>query len=65
MDLEAVILSEVRERRILCDITCMWNLNYDTNEPIYQTKIDSQTQRRDLRLPRGRELEGGVLGVWG
>ena len=26
MDLEIIILSEVRERKILCDITYMWNL---------------------------------------
>ena len=31
----------------------MWNLKYDTNELIYKTETDSQTQRTDLWLPRG------------
>ena len=37
----------------------MWNLNYDTNELIYET--DSSMWRADLRLPRWRE-DG--LGAW-
>ena len=32
----------------------MWNLKYDTNEVIYETETDAQTQRTDLWLPRGR-----------
>ena len=32
-----------RERQISYDITYMWNLKYDTNELIYETKADSQT----------------------
>ena len=32
-----------RERQIPYDITHMWNLKYDTNEPIYKTETDSQT----------------------
>ena len=42
MDLEIIILSEVGqgERQIPYDIIYMWNLKYDTNEPIYET--DSQ-----------------------
>ena len=32
-----------RERQIPYDITYMWNLNYDTNEPISETETDSQT----------------------
>ena len=32
-----------RERKISYDITYMWNLKYNTNEHIYETKIDSQT----------------------
>ena len=32
-----------RERQIPCDITCMWNLKYSTNEPIFKTETDSQT----------------------
>ena len=32
-----------RERQISYDITYMWNLKYDTNEPIYKTETDSQT----------------------
>ena len=37
----------------------MWNLKYDTNEPIYKTETDSQTQRADLGLPRERGLGEG------
>ena len=32
----------------------MGNLRYGTNEPIYKTETDSQTQRTDLWVPRGR-----------
>ena len=32
-----------RERQIPYDITYLWNLKYDTNEDIYETKTDSQT----------------------
>ena len=43
MQLEIITLSEVsqRERQISRDITYVWNLKYDTNEPIYET--ESQT----------------------
>ena len=39
------MLSEVnkRERQIPYAITYMWNPKYDTNEPIYETKTESQT----------------------
>ena len=45
MQLEIIILSKVsqRERLLPYDITYMWNLKYDTNEPIYKTETDSQT----------------------
>ena len=33
----------------------MWNLKYDTIEPIYKTETDSHTQRTGLWLPRGRK----------
>ena len=45
----------------------MWNLKYSTNEPIYEKETDSQTQRTDLWLPRGRGSMGGMeweFGVW-
>ena len=32
-----------RERQIPYDISYMWNLKYDTNEPIYETETDSGT----------------------
>ena len=40
----------------------MWNLKYDTNELICETETDSQTERTDLRVPRGRELGEGWNG---
>ena len=45
------------------DITYMWNLKYDTKEPIYKT--DSQTWRKDLWLPGGRGEDVDGLGIWG
>ena len=41
MDLETVVLSEVRERQISYDITYMYNLIYDTNEHIYETETEA------------------------
>ena len=40
VDLEIIILSEVRQRQTSYDITYMWNLKNDTNELIYE--IDPQ-----------------------
>ena len=59
IDMEIIILTEVSQKETY-DITYMQNLKYDTNEPIYKTETDSQTQRTDLQLPRRRE----GLGVW-
>ena len=41
MNLEIIMLSEVSQRQISY-ITYMWNLKYDINELIYETKTDSQ-----------------------
>ena len=43
--LEIIILNEVSQtkRPIPYDITYMWNLKYDTSEPIYETETESQT----------------------
>ena len=32
----------------------MWNLKYDANAFIYKTEIDSQTQKINLWLPKGK-----------
>ena len=67
MQLEICILSEIsqKERQIPYDITYMWNLKYGTDEPIYRRETDSQTQRTDLWLTRGRRREWDGWGVWG
>jgi len=41
------------------------NLKYDTNEPIYKTEKDSETQRTDLWLPAGRGEGMGLVGSLG
>ena len=43
----------------------MWNLKYDTNEPIYETETESQTQRTDWWLPRGQGVGEGWTGSLG
>ena len=52
-----------RERQIPEETTYMWNLEYDTNEPIYEAKPGSQAERTDL-LPKGRGLGEDGVGVW-
>ena len=47
MQLQIIILNEVkseRERQIY-DITYTWNLEYDTNEPIYETETDRHREQ--------------------
>ena len=52
-----IILSEVSQRKTnTYDIAYTWNPKHDTNEPIYKTGIDSQTQR----TTRGRESGAGI-----
>ena len=43
-----------RERQLLYDITYTWNLKNSTNEHIYKTGTDSQIQKTNLWLPKGK-----------
>ena len=54
-----------RERQTPYDITYMWNLKYDTNEPIYETETDSDIEIRLVVAKGGGEGEGwtGSLGL--
>ena len=66
MDLQNIILSEIgqnEKRQIPYDVTYLQNPNYDTNELIYET--DSQPQRTNLWLPKGREVGKGWIGSLG
>ena len=59
VDLEIIILREVKERQI-DNIVYMCNVkNNDTNELIYKRETDSQTQKTNLWLPKGKGWEGG------
>ena len=67
MELETLILSEVRKRKTSHMTSHIWNLIYGTNESIYGKETNSWTWRTDSLLPRGRESqrEQDRLGVWG
>ena len=54
MQPEIIMLSQVRKRKIPYEISYMWSLKYDTNEPTYETETDSQTWRTDLWFQGGR-----------
>ena len=43
MLLEIFMVSEESQRQIPYDITYMWNLRYNTNDPIYETETESGT----------------------
>ena len=68
MDLEMIVLNEVksdRERQIPYDITDVWNLKYGTNELIYETETESQTQRTDCGYQGGESVGEGWAGSLG
>ena len=49
-----VILREVKlERQTPYDITYVWNLKYKTNEPIYETEMGQQIEKR-LVVAKGK-----------
>ena len=48
-DVEIITPREVSQRQISCDITQMWNLNND-----FKIEIDSQTQKTNKQLPKGK-----------
>ena len=62
VDPEMITLSEVsqEERQVPYEITCVWNLNYDTDEFICETETGSRTQRTDLRSQSGMWGWGGM-----
>ena len=43
MLLESIMVSEESQRQIPYDITYMWNLRYNTNDPNYETETESGT----------------------
>ena len=57
MNLENIKVNRVSQiEKILDDITHMCTLK-NTNESIYKTEADSQTQETNLCLPKGKELQ--------
>ena len=54
-----------RERQIPHSIAYVWNLNKCTSELICETATESQTQRTDVCLPRGRGVRDGCTGSLG
>ena len=55
-------LRELSQTRKICNITYMWNLKKnDTSELIYKKEMDSQTQKTNLRLPKGRGNRAGQI----
>ena len=56
MDLENIILSEGNqtEKDKYYMISLIWNLKNNTSEIIYKTETDTQAQKTNLYLPKGK-----------
>ena len=61
-DLEIIMLSEVRQRQILYDITYMWNIKNNTGKSIHKTETQSQKQK-NMVTQGEKEWERNKLGV--
>ena len=48
MQPEVIVLSDIhqKENYEYYDITCMWNLKYGTNEPIYETENNHRHRKQ-------------------
>ena len=56
--------SKSERGQIEYDIISMWNLKYDTNEPVCETETDSQTQGADFCSCQEGQVGKDGLGVW-
>ena len=56
MDLEILLLREIKSDKEVCGIIYMWNQE-NANELNFKTVRVSQTQKTDLHLPKGKEVE--------
>ena len=63
MDLEMIILSEVRQKDKYHLISPICGILNDANELIQKTERDSQTSKTNLQLPKGKG-GGHKLGDW-
>ena len=67
MELETLILSEMsqkdKDKYHMISLNT-WNLKHGTNEAIYETETDSQTENRVL-VAEGEEEGAGWLGILG
>ena len=59
MDLESYRVKEVRQRKILYDITYMWNLKI-IQMNLHTKQTDLQTQKTNLWLPKGSRRQRGI-----
>ena len=66
MSLEIIVLSgnKSEKDKYYMISTYTWNKKNNTDEAVYKAETDSQTQKTNLRLPKGK---GGrdKLGLWG
>ena len=64
-NLELMILSEIQAEK---DKYCRYHLYMEsknnTNESIYKTEANSQSQKMNVWLPKRKEREGDNLGIW-
>ena len=49
-----------RKKQMLYKITYMWNLNYNTNKPIYETEIDHREREQTCGWKGGMYWELGI-----
>lgn len=62
LDLENITLSDIsqtRERQILFDITHIWSLKYNMDEPAYKTETDSLAWKTII-VTKGKGVGVGV-----
>ena len=65
MDLEIVILSEVRQRQISYDITCMWNLKKMIQMNLHTKQKQTHRHRKQTYgYQRGKGEGRDRLGIW-
>lgn len=64
LDLEILILNEVRKRQIPYDMTYMWNLNKWYKQTYLQNRNRLTDVENKLRVTKGERVGRDKLGVW-